>query len=55
MMFWQHGAAAHFDIVVRRYLDERLGKSWIGKNSPVASPQLSADLTTLLFSWDYMK
>lgn len=55
--FYQHdGAPAHFEINVRRYLDEEFGERWIGRAGPVQWPARSPDLTPLdFFLWGRVK
>lgn len=56
-MFYQHdGAPAHFQLNVRRYLDEQYGQRWIGRGGPVQWPARSPDLTPLdFFLWGRVK
>lgn len=56
-MFYQHdGAPAHFQINVRRHLDEVYGARWIGRGGPVQWPPRSPDLTPLdFFLWGRVK
>lgn len=56
-MYYQHdGAPAHFQINVRRHLDEQYGRRWIGRGAPVQWPARSPDLTPLDFHlWGRVK
>lgn len=56
MWFMQDGAPSHYDINVRRFLNERYPNRWIGRGGPVSWPARSPDLTCLdFFLWGYVK
>lgn len=56
-MYYQHdGAPAHFQLNVRRHLDDEYGHRWIGRGGPVQWPARSPDLTPLDFHlWGRVK
>jgi hypothetical protein len=43
------GAPAHFNLIARRYLNQKLPGWWIGRGGPIAWPPRSPDLTPLEF------
>lgn len=47
--YQQDGAPAHFQHLVRDYLDEEFPGRWIGRGGPIAWPARSPDLTPLDF------
>lgn len=50
LRWFQHdGAPPHYQAQVKRYLDELLPNSWIGRNGPVLWPARSPDLSPLDF------
>lgn len=54
--FQQDGAAAHYAIRVRSWLDEKLPGRWIGRRGPMEWPARSPDLTPCdFFLWGYLK
>ena len=56
IMFQQDGAAAHFSLIVRNWLNDRLPGRWIGRRGPIEWAARSPDLTPLdFFLWGYIK
>lgn len=57
MIFQQDGAAVHFRIIVRDYLNAQFPGGWIGRGSPhFPWPPRSPDLNPLdFFAWGYIK
>lgn len=54
--YQQDGAAAHFGVHVRAYLDEHFPRRWIGRRGEIEWPPRSPDLTPLdYFLWGYLK
>ena len=56
-LWFQHdGAPAHYDLNVRRFLDQQFPNRWIGRGGAVSWPPRSPDLTPLdFFLWGHMK
>ena len=56
LYFQQDGAAAHYAITVREWLDAKMPNRWIGWRSPFEWPARSPDLTPCDFRlWGYLK
>lgn len=54
--FQQDGAAPHFGLNVREYLNTVFPNRWIGRRGPIEWPARSPDLTPLdFFLWGYLK
>lgn len=54
--FQQDGATAHYTLPVRRFLDKKFKKRWIGCAGPIPWPPYSPDLTVCDFwLWGYLK
>lgn len=54
--FQQDGAAAHYALRVRSWLDQKLPGRWIGRRGPIEWPARSPDLTPCdFFLWGYLK
>jgi hypothetical protein len=52
MIFHHHGAAPHFAIIVRHYLNNTFRNTWIGRAAPKHWAPSSLDLTPLhFFAW----
>jgi transposase len=55
-LFQQDGAAPHFAVRVRNFLDQVFPERWIGRRGPIEWPPRSPDLTPLdFFLWGYLK
>ena len=56
-LFFQHdGAAPHYTVLVREWLDEKCPGCWIDRREPVDWPARSPCLTPCdLFLWRYLK
>lgn len=56
MWFMQDGAPPHYNVNVRRFLDNLFPNKWIGRGGPVPWPPRSPDLTCLdFFLWGHIK
>lgn len=56
LTFQQDGAAAHYALDVRAWLDEKFPLRWIGRRGPTEWPARSPDLTPCdFFLWGYLK
>lgn len=56
IMFQQDGAAAHYSLIVRDWLDKRLPGRWIGRRGPIEWAARAPDLTPCdFFLWGYVK
>jgi hypothetical protein len=54
--FQQDGAPPHYVISVRRWLDQQLPGSWIGRRRPMEWPPRSPDHSSLyLYVWGHLK
>ena len=56
IFFQQDGAPAHYSLMARNWLNERLPNRWIGRRGPIEWAARSPDLTPLdFFLWGYVK
>lgn len=56
LTFQQDGAAAHYSLVVRNWLDQNFHNKWIGRRGPLEWPARSPDLAPNdFFLWGYLK
>ena len=56
LYFQQDGAATHYAITVREWLDAKMPNRWIGRRGPFEWPTCSPDLTPCDFGlWGYLK
>lgn len=56
LWYQQDGAPAHYDNLVRNYLDQVFPNRWIGRRGFIEWPARSPDLTPLdFFLWGYLK
>lgn len=56
LWYQQDGASIHTTLAVRRFLDRKFGRKWIGRYSNYPWPARSPDLTPLdFFLWGYLK
>ena len=56
MWFQLDGAAPHYAVIVRNYLNVLFPNRWIGRGGPVAWPARSPDLTSPdFYLWGYLK
>jgi hypothetical protein len=56
MWFMHDGAPAHFNLLVRHYLNRRFPLRWIGRGGPTAWPARSQDLNPLdYYLWGHLK
>jgi hypothetical protein len=56
VIFQQDGAAPHFAVIVRQYLNYKLPGRWMGRGGPISWPARSPDLTPCdFFLWGYIK
>ena len=54
--FQQDGAPAHYSLLARQWLQEKLSGRWIGRRGPIEWAARSPDLTPLdFFLWGYVK
>lgn len=54
--FQQDGAAPHFALIVRDFLNRHFSQKWIGRGGALHWPARSPDLTPLdFFLWGYLK
>jgi len=54
--FQQDGAPAHYSLIVRDWLNNKLPNRWIGRRGPIEWAARSPDLTPLdFFLWGYVK
>lgn len=56
LIFMQDGAAPHWAIRVRNFLNQEWENRWIGRGGPIAWPARSPDLNPCdFFLWSYIK
>lgn len=55
-LFQQDGAAPHYAIAARQFLDEHLEGRWVGRRGPIEWPARSPDLTSCdYWLWAYLR
>ncbi|GBN11579.1 hypothetical protein AVEN_178254-1 [Araneus ventricosus] len=56
IIFQRNGAPPHWSLEVRKVLNEKFPRRWIGRGGPIPWPPRSPDITPLdFFVWIYMK
>ncbi|GBM55221.1 hypothetical protein AVEN_158109-1 [Araneus ventricosus] len=56
IIFQQDGVPPHWSLEVRKVLDEKFLRRWIGRGGPIPWPTKSPDITPLdFFLWRYVE